>query len=127
MRSHRIAALAAAALSAASLALATSATSASASAPAQHHGAKPITPGAAPLTAASANTLSLQTNSKTGAVSPTPKVYLVFWGSQWSRDPAHVAPDMQALFKGLFGSADTWGTILSQYCENAPAGTTRCP
>ena len=54
-------------------------------------------------------------------------MYLVFWGSQWSSDPAGVAPDLQAMFNGLNGAQDTWGTILSQYCENAPTGTTTCP
>jgi hypothetical protein len=34
---------------------------------------------------------------------------------------------MQNLFTGLNGTKDTWGTILSQYCENAPARTTTCP
>ena len=51
----------------------------------------------------------------------------MFWGKQWSgHDPAGVAKDMQNLFKGLFGSQDTWGTILSQYCEGLKAGTTSC-
>jgi len=129
MRTVRLAALTAAVATAFTLSMSTS------SAAGTHHfGAKPITRGAvgavhtAPATpAANADTLSLQTNHKTGAVSPTPKVYLVFWGSQWSKDPAKVAPDMQALFKGLYGTSDTWGTILSQYCENAAAGTTKCP
>jgi hypothetical protein len=76
--------------------------------------------------ARAANTLSLQTADKNGAVSPTPKVYLVFWGSQWKTDPAKVAPDLRAMFKGLYGSADTWGTILDQYCEGLPKGTTHC-
>lgn len=75
---------------------------------------------------ASANTLSLQTGDDPGAVSPKPKVYLVFWGSQWSSDPAGVAPDLRAMFKGLYGSADTWGTILKQYCEGLAKGTTNC-
>lgn len=72
-------------------------------------------------------TLSLQTSLTHGAVSPTPKVYLVFWGKQWTTsDPAGVATDMQGLFKGLYGSADTWGTILDQYCEGLKKGTTNC-
>src|SRR6202022_117302 len=60
-----------------------------ASAKGGHYGLKPLSPAAAPHAAASANTLSLQTSATPGAVSPTPKVYLVFWGSQWStKDPA---------------------------------------
>jgi hypothetical protein len=94
----------------------------------RHFGVKtqhPAAHAAAPR-ATGPDTLSLQTSAKQGAVSPTPKVYLVFWGKQWSSDPAKVAPDMQAMFKGLYGSTDTWGTIMSQYCEGLAAGTTNC-
>jgi hypothetical protein len=125
MRTIRLAALTAAAATAFTLSISTSSAVGG-----SHYGAKPISKGAskaAPTAATGADTLSLQTNGKSGVVSPTPKVYLVFWGSQWSKDPAKVAPDMQNLFKGLYGAKDTWGTILSQYCENAPVGTTTCP
>jgi hypothetical protein len=53
-------------------------------------------------------------------------VYLVFWGSQWSSDPAHALPALRKFFKGLHGAPDTWGTILSQYCQGVPVGTTTC-
>jgi hypothetical protein len=92
----------------------------------QHYGVKAQHQQARPAVAAGAFTLSVQTNGTQGVVSPTPKVYLVFWGSQWSRDPAGVAADMQGMFKGLYGASDTWGTIMSQYCEGVPAGTTNC-
>ncbi|MEY9965216.1 hypothetical protein ABIA33_003258 [Streptacidiphilus sp. MAP12-16] len=93
-----------------------------------HHGVKPQHPGihAQAVTASSRNTLTVRSSSSTGVVSPTPKVYLVFWGSQWSSDPAGVAPDLQNLFKGLYGSQDTWGTILNQYCEGVAKGTSNC-
>jgi serine protease len=123
MRTIRLAALTAAVATAFTMSVSTSSAAGH-----SHFGMKPIAKGAvrnAP--AANADTLSLQTNGKSGVVSPTPKVYLVFWGSQWSKDPAKVAPDMQAMFKGLYGASDTWGNILSQYCENAPVGTTKCP
>ncbi|MEA2521115.1 MAG: hypothetical protein QOI81_761 [Actinomycetota bacterium] len=61
-----------------------------------------------------------------GPISPNPKVYVVFWGNQWSSDPAGAAPALQAFFRGLYGSADTWGTVMSQYCEGLPAGTSDC-
>lgn len=134
MISLRIAALAAAVLAVLAVA---PATIAEASAAAPH--AKPLHSASAAAgstasagdkaqaQAATGGQLSLQTSGTQGVVSPTPKVYLVFWGSQWSSDPAGVADDMQAMFQGLYGSADTWGTILSQYCENAPAGTVTCP
>ncbi|MFD0327775.1 hypothetical protein ACFQZC_04910 [Streptacidiphilus monticola] len=50
----------------------------------------------------------------------------MFWGSQWSSDPAGVAADLQSMFRGLYGAQDTWGTILTQYCEGVPKGTSTC-
>lgn len=93
-----------------------------------HYGEKAIARGAVHVatTTASKNTLSVRSSGSQGVVSPTPQVYLVFWGSQWSSDPAGVAPDLQKMFQGLYGSADTWGTIMSQYCEGVPSGTTNC-
>jgi len=89
-----------------------------------HYGVKHIGkgPGAKP----SRNTLSVRSSGSTGVVSPNPKVYLVFWGSQWSSDPAGAAAALQSFFSGLNGSADNWGTIMSQYCEGVPSGTTNC-
>lgn len=93
----------------------------------QPAGVKLIHPGAARAPGLANGTLSLRSAASTGVVSPTPKVYLVFWGSQWkTSDPAKVAPDMKAMFNGLFGTADNWGTILDQYCEGLPVGTTNC-
>ncbi|WP_329561353.1 hypothetical protein [Kitasatospora sp. NBC_01266] len=102
----------------------TNAGAASAATTPGHYGVKPIHQGIRPL--ASSNTLKVGSSASQGVVSPTPKVYLVFWGSQWSADPAGVAPDMQKMFKGLYGSQDTWGTILSQYCEGVAKGTSDC-
>ena len=144
MRNLRIAALAAAALAAIAAAPATTAAASASSAPtartaptAQPIPSAPAAAHAKPLhassvkgtsnKAATAGQLSLQTNGAQGVVSPNPQVYLVFWGSQWSSDPAGVAPDLQAMFKGMYGASDTWGAILTQYCENAPAGTVTCP
>ena len=70
--------------------------------------------------------VSLHSSQATGAVTPTPAVYLVFWGSQWSYDPAHAASALQSLFGNLYGVQDTWGTILDQYCEGMPTGTVTC-
>ncbi|MDH6144053.1 hypothetical protein P3T35_006089 [Kitasatospora sp. GP30] len=93
----------------------------------RHSGVKPLKRTAdRRARATSANTLSVQSSGSQGVVSPNPQVYLVFWGSQWSNDPAGVAPDMQSMFSGLYGSQDTWGTILDQYCEGVPTGTTDC-
>ncbi|AUG76184.1 hypothetical protein CFP65_1283 [Kitasatospora sp. MMS16-BH015] len=123
MRIRPLAALAAVAV--AGLSLTVGAQADATTAPA-HHGVKPL--HAAPLQAAarSTSTLKIGSSATQGVVSPTPKVYLVFWGSQWSSDPAGVATDMQNMFKGLYGSQDTWGTILSQYCEGVAKGTVTC-
>ncbi len=98
-----------------------------ATAPHAHSGVKPIHPGPhASVLAASSSTLSVHSSASTGVVSPTPVVYLVFWGKQWSSDPAQAAPALQNFFTGLHGSADTWGTILTQYCEGVRKGTKIC-
>ena len=70
--------------------------------------------------------LTLHSAAPTGVITPTPVVYLVFWGSQWSNDPAGASSALQAMFGSLFGSADTWGPILDQYCEGLPVGTITC-
>jgi len=75
--------------------------------------------------------VSLHSSQATGVITPTPAVYLVFWGSQWvnnpaQADPAGAASALQNLFGTLYGSADNWGTILDQYCEGMPSGTTIC-
>lgn len=69
-----------------------------------------------------------------------PRVYVVFWGSQWgtrgtdahgnatfSGDPAGVAPDLQAFFRGLGTSGDTWSGVMTQYCEGVAQGAQDCP
>jgi hypothetical protein len=137
-RSRRLGAALATAVVATALSLgAASVSSASAAGDSDpRFGAKPLHPQAAstsptsptaPTARTSGGQLSLQTSDTQGAVSPTVKVYLVFWGSQWASDPAGVASDMRGMFQGLYGAADTWGTILSQYCEGASAGITTCP
>ena len=71
--------------------------------------------------------VSLHSSQATGAVMPTPGVYLVFWGSQWStHDPAQAASALTNLFSDLYGTQDTWGTILDQYCEGLAVGTVTC-
>jgi hypothetical protein len=68
----------------------------------------------------------LHSSATPGPISPQPAVYLVFWGSQWSNDPAGAAPALQSFFSGLYGTADTWGTIMNQYCEGLARGTSTC-
>jgi hypothetical protein len=87
-------------------------------------GLKPIHPALAAPT--SVNTLTVRSNNTQGVVSPHPTVYLVFWGSQWSRDPAKAKVAMQKFFKGLHGTPDTYNSIFTQYCEGVPTGTSHC-
>jgi serine protease len=70
-----------------------------------------------------------------------PKVYVVFWGTQWgtpstaggdvtfpaSGDPANAAPYVQDFLRGLYGGSDTWSTSTTQYCQGIAKGSTTCP
>jgi len=99
--------------------------------------------------AISANTLSFGgTLDGIGVVTGRPKVYLVFWGTQWgtpgtapvqgtygytsfSGDPAGIAQVLQAFFAGLGTRADGWSGNLTQYCQSSAvvtiaAGATAC-
>ena len=74
-----------------------------------------------------------------GVTTGAPKVYLVFWGSQWgtatttsgtvtfSKDTKGMAPRLQALFKGLGTNSETWSGVMTQYCEGVAVGATSCP
>jgi hypothetical protein len=87
-------------------------------------GVKPI--GGHKTSGGKGKSFFLHSSATPGPISPQPKIYLVFWGTQWSSDPAGAAAAMQSFFSGLYGSADTWGTIMNQYCEGLPRGTTSC-
>jgi hypothetical protein len=74
-----------------------------------------------------------QLTSHGGAVQTNPAVYVVFWGNQWgsatspgSIDPAGEAAYLQSFLGGLYGSADTWSTSTTQYCQGVASGTTNC-
>ena len=69
-----------------------------------------------------------------------PKVYLVFWGTQWgsagtnakgdttlSNDPAGAAPVVQEFFKGLGTNSEGWSKVMTQYCEGISSGSSSCP
>jgi hypothetical protein len=77
-----------------------------------------------------------------GVTSGTPKIYLVFWGSQWgtettasngnltfSHDPSGGAPYIQNLFKGLGTGGELWSGTMTQYCDGSSVayGSTSCP
>ena len=75
-----------------------------------------------------------------GVTTGKPKVYLIFWGSQWgtagtdgngnttlSGDPVGMAPRLQQLFKGIGAAGELWSGVNTQYCEAVPKGTQTCP
>ncbi|MBI1758895.1 MAG: hypothetical protein HYR62_06680 [Actinobacteria bacterium] len=75
-----------------------------------------------------------------GVTTGAPKVYLVFYGSQWgtsgtdangnltfSGDINGAAPRLQQLFKGVGTGTELWSGVMTQYCEGVSAGTQTCP
>jgi serine protease len=75
-----------------------------------------------------------------GVTTGAPRVYLVFWGSQWgsqsanakgyaafSGDPVGMAPDLQAFFTGLGTGGELWSGVMTQYCEGVAIGAQTCP
>jgi serine protease len=75
-----------------------------------------------------------------GVTTGAPKVYLVFWGSQWgsqstnaqgnitlSGDPKGTAPYLEAFMKGIGTGGETWSGVMTQYCQNATSGSQTCP
>ncbi|MGI9008752.1 MAG: Ig domain-containing protein, partial [Streptosporangiaceae bacterium] len=74
-----------------------------------------------------------------GVTTGHPKVYIVFWGSQWgppsaangiltlAGDPSGMAPYLQKLFKGLGTGGELWSGVVTQFCQGVPAGATSCP
>lgn len=115
----------------------------------RHYSTKhPAAPQAGAVGTTAGKTLSWQGGSNVngqaaqGVVSSTPKVYLVYWGSQWgtqganaagnltmSKDYAGGAPVAEALFKGLGTGGEKWSGVLTQYCDGASLalGATACP
>ncbi len=91
---------------------------------------------------AAATTTNLSYGGGTDGVGVTtgaPRVYLVFWGSQWgtqgtnasgdatfSGDRAGMAPDLEAFFKGLGTGGETWSGTMTQYCQLHQAGGQTC-
>jgi hypothetical protein len=58
-------------------------------------------------------------------VETAPKVYLVFWGSQWSSDPSGEAAILTNFFNHVGGTS--WNNTVTQYCQGAtPAGSYTC-
>jgi hypothetical protein len=75
-----------------------------------------------------------------GVTTGAPRVYLVFWGSQWgsqstnaqgnvtlSGDKSHMAPYLEAFIKGIGTGGETWSGVMTQYCQGVATGTQFCP
>jgi len=67
-----------------------------------------------------------------GVTSGTPRVYLVFYGSQWASgargDPNNASTFLQALFTGIGTGGEQWSGTMTQYCDGPTlrAGATSC-
>ncbi len=60
-----------------------------------------------------------------GVETGSDKVYLVYWGSQWTgNDPSGEATVQQSFFNGVGGSS--WNNSVTQYCEGVAIGSTSC-
>ncbi|HYM67904.1 MAG TPA: hypothetical protein VEW68_11480, partial [Patescibacteria group bacterium] len=58
-------------------------------------------------------------------VETSPKVYLVYWGSQWNNnDPSGEAAIQTRFFSGIGGSG--WNNSVTQYCQGVATGTIFC-
>jgi hypothetical protein len=57
-------------------------------------------------------------------VETAPRVYVVFWGSQWSDDPSGEANLVQSFLSGVGGS--NWLNSVTQYCQGVASGTILC-
>ena len=74
-----------------------------------------------------------------GVTTGSPKVYVVFYGSQWgtvgtnssgyttlSGDAKGMAPRLQAMYKGLGTNGELWSGVMTQYCEGVARLATSC-
>ena len=57
-------------------------------------------------------------------VETNPRVFVVFWGSQWSNDPSGEATIVQNFLNGVGGSS--WLNSVTQYCQSVSSGTVFC-
>jgi len=78
-------------------------------------------------TGAAGTASQLQYHGGSGGVGveTAPKIYLVFWGSQWiNGDPTGEAAILEAFYNGVGGSA--WLNSVTQYCQGVASGTIFC-
>ncbi|MBV9023587.1 MAG: hypothetical protein JO362_07280 [Streptomycetaceae bacterium] len=84
-------------------------------------------PSSAPLTAPRGGTYVQYNGGAHGTFTESPKVYLVFYGSQWNGTGGATQAAAEGFFKGLGQGGETWSRTLTQYCSGVPKGTTVCP
>ncbi|HJT90200.1 MAG TPA: hypothetical protein VJ732_20155, partial [Bryobacteraceae bacterium] len=61
----------------------------------------------------------------TVGIETAPKVYVVFWGSQWNNnDPSGEAALLTSFFSSAGGSS--WLNTVTQYCQTVGSGTVFC-
>jgi serine protease len=54
-----------------------------------------------------------------GPVEHGTKVYLVFWGSQWTSDRNGVQSYLQGFFSGLGNGSERWSNVMNQYTDSS--------
>jgi len=62
-----------------------------------------------------------------GVFTQSPKVYLVFYGSQWDGSGGSIQSSAEGFFSGLGQGGEKWSGTLTQYCNGVSAGTVTCP
>ncbi len=103
----------------------------------QQHGAAMRTEHAAASskTALATSVAAEQMTYHGGQVQTAPKVYVVYYGSQWgtagstglpTTDPSGVAPLYTKFISSLYGAGDNWSTSTTQYCSGVAVGSTIC-
>jgi serine protease len=87
--------------------------------------ANPLAPPGSVQPAASSSELSYHGGTGGIGVETAPKIYLVFWGSQWNNsDPSGEAALLDSFYSGVGGSS--WNNTVTQYCQGVASGTVFC-
>ena len=91
------------------------------------------------LTNSPNNLVYLGGTNGAGVITGSPKVYLIYWGSQWgtqstnsqgnpvfSGDPNSMAPYLEAFLEGLGSNSEGWSQVMTQYCQGVSTYTQFC-
>jgi hypothetical protein len=70
-------------------------------------------------------------SSHGGPIQVTPKVYISWWGPEWSSGfstGGYSSAQAQTYNTGFFGNVggSAWNNVVQQYCMNVPSGTQNC-